>query len=77
MLCTFLSRGSSLDYLGWETSWNAEKLRFSVGRTKVNGDIEHQNLNGNSIKEKELPNEEENFKVSFKLISDGKVLVKM
>ena len=37
-------------------------------RTKVNGDIEHQNLNGNSIKEKELPNEKENFKGSFKLI---------
>ena len=52
-------------------------MRFSVGRTKVNGDIEHQNLNGNSIKEKELPNEKENFKVSFKLISDGKVLVKI
>ena len=42
----------------------------------MNGDIEHQNLNGNSIKEKELPNEKENFQVSFKLISDGKVLVK-
>ena len=25
-----------------------------MGRTKVNGDIEHQNLNGNSIKEGEL-----------------------
>ena len=43
----------------------------------MNGDIEHQNLNGNSIKEKELPNENENFQVSFKLISDRKVLVKM
>ena len=52
-------------------------MRFSVERTKVNGGIEHQNLNGNSIKEKELPNEKENFKVSFKLISDGKVSVKM
>ena len=52
-------------------AWNAEKLRFPE-RRKLNGDIEHQNLNGNSIKEKELPNENENFKVSFKLISDGK-----
>ena len=43
----------------------------------MNGDSEHQNLIGNSIKEKEIPNENENFQVSFKLISDRKVLVKM
>ena len=34
-------------------AWNAEKLRFPE-RRKLNGDIEHQNLNGNSIKEGEL-----------------------
>ena len=77
MYLLFSPESPPLDCLGWETSWNAEKLRFSVGRTQVNGDSEHQNLNGNSIKEKEIPNENENFQVSFKLISDRKVLVKM